>query len=207
MTRRQDCRMTIHHWGVLSASKQHRFSFLLKCHVSSFYSHHFWGAEDQKATAQSCIHCVQTVQVWLQTCRHSAHTINYQCINHDNTTPSACVCYLCMHECNLGRVIAYWYPLSYWSWKRRVLLLQHLLSLLLSILGKCLSFSEYLCILWHDTEVKLCRALWSCNTVDMGSTPVWGFDGVYPGPCEIIELLDFPCCLCSTVIGVWLALG
>ncbi len=55
----------------------------------------------------------------------------------------------------------------------------HLL-LLLSVLGKCLSFSEYLCILWHGTEVKLCRALWSCNAVDMGRTPVcrWGSVGL-----------------------------
>lgn len=36
-----------------------------------------------------------------------------------------------------------------------------------------------LCILWHGTEVKLCRALWSYNAVDMGRTPVcrWGLVG------------------------------
>lgn len=57
------------------------------------------------------------------------------------------------------------------------------LLLLLSVLGKCLS--EYLCILWHDTEVSLCRTLWSCNAVDLKRTPVrWvGVGGDYLGPC------------------------
>lgn len=79
----------------------------------------------------------------LQTCWHITHTISKRCINHDNTTPSACVCYLCMHECNPGRIVAYWCPLLYWNWERRVLLLQHA-----SPLPSPLRFRKVFVILW-----------------------------------------------------------
>lgn len=94
------------------------------------------------------------------------HTLsNSQRISHDKSHKrhSMCVCVWVSRCVCVCMNVIHWYPVLYWppmlsgKQKRRLtarLFFSTHLLLLLSVLGKCLSFSEYLCILWHDTEVK-----------------------------------------------------
>lgn len=160
------------------------------CPIFIFLTLPRWGVaiksitlKEQKAT--SVRSCVQT-RALCATCRHVTHLTSKRHINHEpHKTPqhvrvSRCVCAcVCMHECNpliICVVLAPRLPLRCSGETRRggsiiptlllfsTRLLLLFLLLFLSVLGKRLSFSEYLCILWHDT-VKVCVGL--CGAVSL----------------------------------------
>lgn len=160
------------------------------CPIFIFLTLPRWGVaiksitlKEQKAT--SVRSCVQT-RALCATCRHVTHLTSKRHINHEpHKTPqhvrvSRCVyACVCMHECNpliICVVLAPRLPLRCSGETRRggsiiptlllfsTRLLLLFLLLFLSVLGKRLSFSEYLCILWHDT-VKVCVGL--CGAVSL----------------------------------------
>lgn len=166
------------------------FSLSYLCPIFIFLTLPRWGVaiksitlKEQKAT--SVRSCVQT-RALCATCWHVTHLTSKRHINHEpHKTPqhvrvSRCVCAcVCMHECNpliICVVLAPRLPLRCSAETRRggsiiptpLLFSTHLLLLFLllflSVLGKRLSFSEYLCILWHDT-VKVCVGL--CGAVSL----------------------------------------
>lgn len=181
-----------HPWfRAVSASKERGILFLF--FVFSFFppqvtcapSSSFWHCHDEELKATSVRSCVQT-RALCATCRHVTHLTSKRHINHEpHKTPqhvrvSRCVyACVCMHECNpliICVVLAPRLPLRCSGETRRggsiiptlllfsTRLLLLFLLLFLSVLGKRLSFSEYLCILWHDT-VKVCVGL--CGAVSL----------------------------------------
>lgn len=121
----------------------------------------FIASVELKPTSQQLGHAlviVQTVPAWqqtasLQTRWHVTRTISNQSNSRDNTTP--CTRVPSVHAwCNEGYFSSLTPPSSPSSRFRKAFC-------------HCL---EYLRILWHD--MKFCRAVWSCNAVDMVNTRV-----------------------------------
>ena len=188
--------MTIHHFWAVSASKERGrsavtfFIFLILplpegVAVTIIASEELATGRPQRRHVFIMYRWYRHKPLW-QDCKpaDTSHT-RHQTTNTSTMTTPQCVCVcMCvwMHECNPGNhgVLITCVVLTADTDQEHIpapspstpISSLLLLLLLLSVLGKCLSFSEYLCILWHDTEVKLCRALWSCNAVDMGRTPV-----------------------------------
>lgn len=143
------------------------------------------------------------------------HT-HHQTTNASNMTTSRCarVAVVCLFACmnviqRESRCIDNLCFTAQQKWRTPstalILLIFLALLLLLSVLGKC--FHSLSIFVWHDTELSLCRTLWSCNAVDLKRTSVSrvGFGGNYLGPCWNIELcllfvLNYNRCL--TCLGI-----
>lgn len=196
-----ECRRTSHNFWVVLNSEKHRFSpfvfflfFLMLLPWGVAITIITWEelkTSGHKAAVSSSYNdwCGCRRSLWQDfiLCRlaETSHTLsNNRCIKHDNVT--VCVSLVCLFACMNVIQRESWcfdnlcFTDPWCSAEVEETIhspdpshLPHPSPPPLRF-RKVFSFSEYLCILWHDTDVSLCRTLWSCNAVDLKRTSLTG---------------------------------